>query len=189
MTKKRKEFLKTFSEIQKMVPFGSIEYYRIQQGKEAIKATFKVVDCINEDRVKDIENIMREFAVRIESLKNQHSNKFYESGGIISKPKDAYIYNSEYIIPKITIPTTKTPPKKSHKERLLTDEQIIKYAKDLPNEGIWNWKRCKLLLNNYEHGNGYNLTGVLLSDGCFYTHGQLYQKGEFKIIDENPLKF
>ena len=61
------------------------------------------------------------------------------------------------------------------------------YEQDFPAQGTFNWKR--VLIANCEHSyyEGAQLIGVVLHDGNFMINGVMFEKHEFKIIDENPL--
>jgi len=63
----------------------------------------------------------------------------------------------------------------------------LKYKKDFPDEGFWNWKTVKFTNPKNEYYKNSKIVGVLLHDGNFLTNGVFFEKEEFEIIDENPL--
>jgi len=59
------------------------------------------------------------------------------------------------------------------------------YKQDFPEDiGDWNWK--VVMLYPKDKFKKHKISGVLLHDGKFITHGILFEKNEFKIIGRFP---
>jgi hypothetical protein len=58
---------------------------------------------------------------------------------------------------------------------------------DFPDTGYYNWKIVHIKMEEHYYNNAKR-AGVLLHDGKFVTEGIIFNKKEFCIIDENPLK-
>ena len=62
-----------------------------------------------------------------------------------------------------------------------------KYEIDFPVTGYYNWKIVRIKMKNTHYDNEKR-DGILLHDGKFVSNGLIFNKKEFTIIDENPLK-
>lgn len=67
--------------------------------------------------------------------------------------------------------------------RDLTLKDKIKYKKDFPDQGNFNWKTVRLKMPNNIYFDGHKPVGVLLHDGKFMTNGVIFEKEEFEIIE------
>jgi len=62
-----------------------------------------------------------------------------------------------------------------------------KYIKDFPIYGDFNLKMVRLVLPDDKYLNNIKRIGVVLHDGNFITEGVMFKKGQYRIIDEDPL--
>ena len=70
----------------------------------------------------------------------------------------------------------------------MTSAQKELYKDDFPDEGNFNWKTVEINMGEKHYYTGCKINGVLLHDGNFCVNGVIFFKGQFKIIDEKPIK-